>query len=143
MTVVYKCGIWDLLHAGHLNTIRISKNLGDFLVVGVATDEYTKEYKGHYPVVPFHDRMRLIEELRSVDAVTPYDATEDMRPIDLFGVDVYTIDEHEGVGDTPHAARQRRVLELLEERGVRIIVIPRTPGVSSTQIKEKISEDSR
>jgi len=136
--VVYKNGVWDLLHAGHLNVLRIAKGLGDFLVVGVATDAYTEAYKGSLPVVSFHDRLRLISELRVVDAAVPYESPEDMRPVELFSVDVVVIDEFTGIGDGPHAQRQRSFREKLEARSVRFIRVPRTPGISSTQIKESI-----
>lgn len=140
MKTVYKKGAWDLLHAGHLNVIHVAANLGDFLVVGVCTDEYVEQYKGRPPVVGFHDRMRLMAELRSVDAVVPDDAPDDMRPIELFGVDIRVVDEHYAVGDTPHAKRQREAKRKQEMMGVQFVIVPRTPGISSTRIKEQVNE---
>lgn len=141
MTVVYKGGVWDLLHAGHLNIIRIAKNLGAFLVVGVATDEHVLRYKGHAPTMRFHDRLQVMAELRSVDAVVPYDGPCDLTPIELFGVSIHVVDQFYGVGDGVHPSEQRRAKELWEERGVRFVVVPRTPGISSTRIKERINEE--
>lgn len=138
MTVVYKCGVWDLLHVGHLNVIHIAASLGDKLVIGVATDEYVLEYKGRLPTIPFHDRARLVSEIRCVDAVIPYSAVDDMTPIELFGVDVIVVDEQYGRGDSEHSIKQKRARRKFERKGITLVEIPRTPGVSSTKIKESV-----
>ena len=134
--VVYQAGSWDPFHIGHLNVLQTAANLGDVLVIGVATDDYIREYKHREPFCPFCDRIRILSELRCIDFVVPYSGPEDMVPLDLFHVNVVVINEFYGVGDSFHAIRQRKAGELLREHGIRIVRVPRTPGVSSTKIRE-------
>ena len=137
MITVLKTGAWDILHMGHLNALEFSAQLGDKLVVGVATDEYITERKGHPPVMPYHERARLVGALQMVDAVVPYNGPEDMIPVVTFGVTVKVVDPDYCVGSNEHAQLQGRARERLEAMGVRIVYLPRTPNISSTQIKEK------
>lgn len=136
MTVVYKCGAWDPFHIGHLNVIHAAASLGDILVIGVATDDYIRDYKNREPYHPFCDRIRILSELRAVDFVVPISGPEDMAYLDLFHVDVVVIGQLYGKGDSPHAIHHRKAEKLLRKRGVYIIRVPRTPNVSSTRIRE-------
>lgn len=134
--IVFKPGAWDPFHVGHLNVIRMAAGFGERLIVGVATDDYIREYKHREPFLPFCDRARIVSELRSVDLATPYSGPEDMVPIDLFGINVVVVDEFYGIGNSTHAKRQRLAIELLRMRHVRIVRVPRTPNVSSTRVRE-------
>jgi len=136
--VVYKTGVWDLFHVGHLNVLSIAAGLGSFLVVGVATDEYACGYKSQPPAISFHDRIRIISELRSVDAVVPYHATGDMQPVEIFGVNLRVVDEQFACGDSSLAEKQRQAKHVMEEAGVRFVIVPRTPGISTAQTRKEI-----
>jgi len=133
--VVYKTGTWDPLHVGHLNVLRVAANLGAVLIVGVGTDNYIRVCKGREPFSPLSDRMRIMSELRMIDRVVPYDGPDDMGPVDLFCPDVVVVDEFFGKGGGILAVRQKKACKLLRKRGVRIVVVPRTPGISSTDIR--------
>ena len=61
--VIYTAGVFDLLHAGHLQILRRSRELGDALVVGVVSDDGTEAYKGRRPVQPEQERIELVESL--------------------------------------------------------------------------------
>lgn len=135
--IVLKTGAWDILHMGHLNALEFSAQLGDKLVIGVATDEYINERKGHQPIMPYHERARLVGALHVVDAVIPYNGPEDMIPVVTFGVTVKVVDPDYCVGNGEHAQRQARARKLLEAEGVQIVYLPRTPHISSTELKEK------
>ena len=136
MRVVYKRGAWDPFHIGHLNVLQTAANLGDVLVVGVATDELIREYKHREPFWPFCDRMRIMAELRCVDFVVPYSCPSDLVPINLFQVDVLVIGLPYGIGDSTYAKKQRSSNKILRERGIQIVRVPRTPDISSTLIRE-------
>jgi len=135
MITVYKRGAWDPFHIGHLNVLQTAANLGDILVVGVAIDEWIREYKHREPFWPFCDRVRIMAELCCVDFVTPYSSPKDMVPINVFNVDIVVVDTPYGRGNSFLAINQRRAEKLLKKRGVRTVRIPRTPNVSSTQIR--------
>ncbi len=66
--VVYTYVVGDLLHIGHLKVLQQAKALGDYLVVGVLTDEATEAYK-RKPIIPFKERIELIANLKCVDEV--------------------------------------------------------------------------
>jgi len=137
---VLKNGVWDILHIGHLNVLRAAAGFGT-LVVGVATDEYVREYKDYTPVMNYHDRAALVGALRMVDVVVPYCGPGDTTAIYALGVSIVVIDEHFGIGETPHARRQWEARKKIRALGVQYVVVPYTSGISSTAIKEQLREN--
>ncbi len=70
MIVGYTTGVYDLFHIGHLNLLRNAKSMCDKLIVGITTDELVG-YKNKKAVIPFHERMEIVRNIRFVDAVIP------------------------------------------------------------------------
>ena len=68
MVCVYTSGVFDLFHVGHLEALQKAKALGDYLIVGVATDEDAASYK-RIPVIPYDQRCRILASIDSVDEV--------------------------------------------------------------------------
>lgn len=68
MVRVYTSGVFDLFHAGHLDALHKAKVLGDYLIVGVATDEDAASYK-RTPVIPYDQRCRILASINAVDEV--------------------------------------------------------------------------
>lgn len=58
--VGYTTGVFDLFHIGHLNILKKSKELCNYLIVGVSTDELVAEYKHKNPVIPYNERVEII-----------------------------------------------------------------------------------
>ena len=135
MITVIKYGAWDILHVGHLNALEFSATLGDRLVVGIATDEYIEEYKGRAPLMSYHDRARIVKALRVVNETVPYNGPGDLIPVQLFDASIAVVDEWYGVGDAPHAKRQRIAIQQLNSAGVQVVRYPRTPNISSSYMK--------
>jgi len=129
MTVVYLGGVFDLLHIGHLNVLKRAKMLGDTLIVGVLTDEAATAYKPA-PIIPFGDRIRIIQAIGWVDYAIPQEDTnatyllERIRP-DLL---VHASDWKEGweIGQT-----------FVGSYGGEFVILPYTEGISSTDIKKR------
>ncbi len=72
--LVFTNGVFDLLHAGHLQSLERARALGDRLVVGVNSDSSARRLKGpDRPYQPASDRALLLAGLRAVDAVTEFD----------------------------------------------------------------------
>ena len=69
--VVYTSGTFDMFHSNHLKMIKYARGLGDTLIVGVSTDELVSSYK-RPPVIPFEERLAILEALRYPDVVIPY-----------------------------------------------------------------------
>lgn len=68
MKTVYVDGVFDLFHAGHINFLKKAKSLGDFLIVGIISDEDVESYK-RKPVVFFNDRLSVLQECKLIDKI--------------------------------------------------------------------------
>lgn len=66
--LVYTYGVFDLLHAGHIRSIKKAKSLGDKLIVGVFTDKVAESFK-RKPIIPEEQRKEMLESLKDVDMV--------------------------------------------------------------------------
>ena len=69
--VGYTTGVYDLFHIGHLNILKKAKEQCDYLIVGVSTDELTYSYKNKFPIIPFSERVQIVEAIKYVDKVIP------------------------------------------------------------------------
>lgn len=122
--VVLTYGTFDLLHVGHLNLLERLKALGDYLVVGVSTDEFNAQ-KGKQTIIPFQDRLRLVQSIRCVDMAIPENAWDQkVRDIHEYGVAVF------GMGGD-WIGRFDDLKAYCE-----VVYLPRTEGVSSSQLKQ-------
>ena len=120
-------GTFDMFHIGHLNLLKRAKDLGDYLIVAVSTDKFNR-IKGKNVVIPYEQRKRIIESISYVDEVIPEENWEQKtQDIEEKDVDVFTIgDDWEGEFD------------FLEEY-CEVTYLPRTEGISTTKIKNKLS----
>jgi len=142
---VLTIGTFDGLHVGHLELLRESRAIaGDGrLVVGLNDDAFVERYKGRCPVHPFAHRRELIEALGMVDAVVANAGGEDARPcIEVVAPDLLTIGDdwldQSGSG-APDEGRYFAQLGVtarwMAERGLRVVYVPRTRGVSSRELR--------
>lgn len=126
MTTVLTYGTFDLFHIGHLRLIERLAALGDRLIVGVSTDEFNAG-KGKRSVVSYDDRAAIVQSIKGVDLVLPERSWEQKRAdIVEHGVDVFVM------GDD-WAGKFDELSDVCEVR-----YLPRTSGVSSTEIKEML-----
>lgn len=125
--VVLTYGTFDLFHVGHLKLLTRLAELGDRLIVAVSTDEFNAG-KGKRTIIPYVDRAAIVEALEVVDKVIPENSwnqkAEDIRrhAVDVFGMG----HDWEGKFDD--------LRELCE-----VVYLPRTEGVSSSEIKQLLS----
>jgi len=131
MIKVYTSGTWDLFHVGHLNILKASKKLGDYLVVGVSTDELIFSYKKHYPIISFEDRFKIIESCRYVDEVVKQEILLSIEEIDKINPDILTIGSD----------WKNKYLEGIEhfKKNKRVVYFDYTDKVSSTIIRKKLN----
>lgn len=87
MKKVFTNGVFDLLHPGHIRFLQFAKDQGDYLIVGVNSDESVRRLKGaNRPIIPVEDRVYMVENLKMVDEVhifhedDPYNLIKKIKP---------------------------------------------------------------
>lgn len=127
MKKVITYGTFDLLHYGHINILKRAKQLGDYLIVAISTNEFN-EIKGKKCYFSYEERKKLVESIRYVDLVIPENNWEQkINDVKEFQVDTFVIgDDWEGEFD------------FLKEY-CEVVYLPRTPEISTTRIKEDLN----
>lgn len=130
MKKVITYGTFDLLHYGHINLLRRARELGDYLVVVISTDEFNWNEKGKKCYFTYEQRKAMVEAIRYVDRVIPETNWEQKRTdVHDYDIDVFVMgDDWEGKFD------------FLKEEGVEVVYLPRTPEISTTQIKNDLNK---
>ncbi len=130
--IIYTAGTWDLFHYGHLNIIKQAKALGDYLIVGVSTDNLIKKYKGLKPIVCYRDRIAIIKELKCVDKVIKQNSFFDTKQLKQYKINTIVL------GDDWKGKQFPELENCLSELKITMIYVPYTKRLSSSKIKEKI-----
>lgn len=129
MKRVITYGTFDLLHYGHINLLKRAKDLGDYLIVGLSTDEFNLQ-KDKISYFDYQQRKILLESIRYVDLVIPEISWEQKREdVKKYYADIFVIgDDWEGKFD------------FLKDEGVEVVYLSRTEEISTTQIKEDLNK---
>lgn len=127
MRKVITYGTFDLLHWGHLNLLKRAKDLGDYLIVAISSDDFNA-LKNKKSFHSFENRKYILEAVRYVDEVIAEENWEQkMSDIDLYDVDLFVMgDDWEGEFD------------FLKEK-CEVVYLERTPGISTTQVKKELA----
>ncbi len=127
MKKVITYGTFDLLHYGHVNLLRRAKEYGDYLIVAISTDEFNSKMKNKHCFFSYEQRKQLVEAIRYVDLVIPEESWDQkINDVKEFKVDTFVIgDDWEGKFD------------FLKDY-CEVVYLPRTPEISTTQIKEEL-----
>lgn len=131
MKKVITYGTFDLLHYGHINLLRRARALGDYLVVGLSTDEFN-EIKGKKSYFTFEERKMILEAIRYVDLIIPeHNWEQKIYDISKYNIDFFAIgDDWAGKFD-------------FLEQYCNVKYLERTPEISTTKIKEEIVSSCR
>lgn len=126
MKKVLTYGTYDLLHRGHINLLKRAKEMGDYLIVGLSTDEFNKQ-KNKQSFYSYEERKLVLEAIKYVDEVIPENDWEQKREdIQKHEVDLVVMgDDWLGKFD-----------DLKKLCGV--IYIPRSVGISTSIIKGRL-----
>jgi rfaE bifunctional protein nucleotidyltransferase chain/domain len=129
-------GCFDLLHLGHVTYLETARNHGDALLVGLNSDDSTRQLKGEgRPVNPEADRALVLAALESVSGVCVFAEKTATRFLAAAQPDVY-VKGGDYTLDTLNQDERRAV----ESAGGRIVIIPFVPGKSTTALLAKISK---
>ena len=127
-TIVATGGCFDLLHAGHIETLRAARALGDFLVVCLNSDASVARLKGQgRPIVSEHDRIRVLAALEFVDAVVVFDEETPTQLLRRLRPDVWVKGGDYDGRALPEAA-------VLTGWGGQAVVVPYLHGRSTTAL---------
>jgi glycerol-3-phosphate cytidylyltransferase len=123
MKKVITYGTFDMLHIGHINLLKRAKNLGDYLIVAISSDEFNN-LKGKQSYYTFEERKQILESIRYVDKVIKEDNWEQkIQDVEVFDVDIFVMgDDWQGEFD-------------FLKNSCEVIYLPRTAGISTTKIK--------
>ena len=125
----YTTGVFDLFHIGHLNILKRSKELCEFLIVGVSTDALVKSYKHKSPAIPYKERVAIVEAIRYVDKVVPQKTRDKMAAYDKYKFDAMFVGD-----DWKGSELFTKVEKELNKKGSEVIYFPYTKNTSSTLV---------
>ncbi|MEG0293029.1 glycerol-3-phosphate cytidylyltransferase [Enterococcus sp.] len=122
-------GTFDLLHYGHINLLKRAKEQGDYLIVALSSDEFNWDEKQKKCYFSYDKRKQLLESIRFVDLVIPENNWEQKeQDIVEYHIDTFVM------GDD-----WRGKFDFIRERtSADVLYLPRTPEISTTQIKRDL-----
>ena len=126
MKRVITYGTYDLLHYGHIELLRRAREMGDYLIVALSTDEFNqiKNKKSYYD---YEQRKMMLESIRYVDLVIPEEGWgQKEKDVDRFDVDVFVMGHD-----------WEREFDFLKDK-CEVIYLNRTEGISTTKIKQEL-----
>lgn len=131
----YTTGVFDMFHIGHLNVLRNAKEKCEHLIVGVSTDDLVKSYKHKTPVIPFEERIAIVESIKYVDEVIPQTSMDKFEAWERLRFDaIFHGDDWKG------SDMYNEIERKLREVGVDMVFLPHTQGTSSTILKDVLQK---
>lgn len=127
MTRVITFGTFDVFHVGHINILERAASYGDYLIVGISSDNLNFSKKNRYPIYSQGDRIKIISSLKFVDEVFVEESLElKLDYIKDYKADILIMgDDWKGRFDWVKEACD-------------VIYLPRTPSISTTEIIEVV-----
>jgi D-beta-D-heptose 7-phosphate kinase/D-beta-D-heptose 1-phosphate adenosyltransferase len=132
--IVFTNGCFDILHYGHAHLLQFARSQGDFLILGLNTDDSVRRFKGpDRPLVNQDERSTMLSLYPFVDLVVLFDEETPIALIEALRPDVLV----KGGDYTPDTVVGR---DLVESYGGRVAICPRLEGLSTTNLMRKIRE---
>jgi D-beta-D-heptose 7-phosphate kinase/D-beta-D-heptose 1-phosphate adenosyltransferase len=131
-TIVFTNGVFDILHAGHLQFLKQAKALGDILVVAINSDSSARKLKGPgRPINNEHDRLALVDALDLVDYTLLFEEDTAASCIRMVRPTLYIKGSDYSDETLPEA-------EAVRETGGRVIILPLVGSISTSDVIERI-----
>lgn len=130
----YTTGVFDMFHIGHLNILKRAKEQCEYLIVGVSIDELVENYKHKTPIIPFEERVAIVEAIKYVDKVVPQYSMDKFAAWERLRFEViFHGDDWKG------SDMYNEIEKKFGEVGVDIVFLPHTDGTSSTLLSKKLT----
>ncbi len=130
----YTQGVFDMFHIGHLNLINRAKDQCEHLIVGVNSDKLVEEYKKKTPVINERDRAAIIQNLKAVDECIIANTLDKETIYKVHQFDAIFIGD-----DWRGNNRWSKTEKQLAKYGVKVVYLPHTPDVSSTELRGEVN----
>ena len=131
----YTTGVYDLFHIGHLNLLKRAKENCDFLIVGVTTDEETLRIKKKSPIIPFEERIEIVNSIKYVDQAVPESNTDKLLAWESLKFNaIFKGDDWKGT------TKWNNYEEEFSKKGVDVVYFSYTEGTSSTLLTKLLHE---
>lgn len=131
----YTTGVFDMFHIGHLNILRRAKEMCDYLIVGVTTDNLCYLRKNKYPIINQEDRKAIINAIKYVDLVVDQADMDKLKPVKDLHVDVVFVgSDWEGTSSWNDYEKQFAAF------GCEVKYLSHTDGISSTILRDKLQK---
>lgn len=131
----YTTGVYDMFHIGHLNIIRRAKEMCEFLIVGVTTDELCLRRKGKLPIICEEDRKQIVESIRYVDRVVMQSDMDKCKAVKEYNVDVVFVGS-----DWKNTEAWNNYEKEFSSLGCSVVYLNHTDGISSTILRERLNK---
>ena len=132
----YTTGVYDMFHIGHLNIIQRAKEMCDYLIVGVTTDDLCYSRKKKYPIICQEERMAIVEAIRYVDRVVPQADMDKISAVKDYGVDAVFVGS-----DWKGTAAWNQYEKEFAQVGCTVVYLDHTDGISSTILRERLNKE--
>lgn len=123
----YTTGVYDMFHIGHLNILKRAKEQCDYLIVGVSTDELVIKEKKKTPIIPYEDRVEIVQAIKYVDMVVPQTNKNKIEAWEKYKFQKMFVGS-----DWKGTEQWIRFEQQFAPLGVEIVYLPHTDGISST-----------
>lgn len=140
MPIVLTVGSFDLLHFGHLYLLEECAKLGK-VIVGLNTDEFIERYKGKKPVMKYFERESMLLAQQSVYEVHENTGCEDMTVLVDEVCPNYIVVGSDWL-NKDYLKQTGLTTDYLEEMEISLVFVPRHFSISSTEIKERIKNET-
>lgn len=128
----FVCGFFDILHEGHINILSQAKDMCDYLIVGVGTDDFMKHRKNRESILSYEQRASVVKAIRYVDEVVPEENLDKIAAYKKYHFDVmFAGSDHKNEQIYIEAEKT------LKRFGVDTIYISRINDTSSTKLRKR------
>lgn len=131
----YTTGVYDMFHIGHLNIIKRAKEMCDFLIVGVTTDELCLKRKGKLPIICEKDRIEIVESIKYVDKVVKQNDMDKLKAVMEYKAEVVFVGS-----DWKGTTSWNKYEEEFKKVNCVVEYLDHTDGISSTILRERLNK---